>query len=62
MGGGIRAGLLGEPADLGKVTRGGLDATLDFRDIYAGVLRRWLGVDPTAILGNEVGSFPIVNA
>ena len=62
MGGGIRAGLLGEPADLGKVTRGGLDATVDFRDVYADVLRRWLGIDPTAILGNEVGSFPIVNA
>ena len=62
MGGGIRAGLLGEPADLGRVTRGGLDATVDFRDIYADVLRRWLGIDPTAILGNEVGSFPVVNA
>ena len=62
MGGGIRAGLLGEPADLGKVTRGGLDATVDFRDIYADVLRRWLGIDPTAILGDEVTSFPIVNA
>ena len=62
MGGGIRAGLLGEPADLGKVTRGGLDATVDFRDIYADVLRRWLDIDPVRILGNEVGSFPIVNA
>ena len=62
MGGGIRAGLLGEPADLGKVTRGGLDATVDFRDIYANVLRGWLDIDPVTILGNEVGSFPIVNA
>ena len=46
MGGRVRAGLLGEPADLGKVTRGGLDATVDFRDIYADVLRHWLGIDP----------------
>ena len=62
MGGRVRAGLLGEPADLGRVTRGGLDATVDFRDIYADVLQRWLGVDPVEILGNEVGSFPVVNA
>ena len=62
MGGRVRAGLLGEPANLGQVTRGGLDATVDFRDIYADVLRHWLGIDPVEILGNEVGSFPIVNA
>ena len=61
-GGGVRAGLLGEPADLGKVTRGGLDATVDFRDIYADVLQRWLGVDPAPILGPAVGSFPVVSA
>ena len=61
-GGGVRAGLLGEPADLGKVTRGGLDATVDFRDIYADVLQRWLGVDPAPILGSAVGSFPVVKA
>ena len=61
-GGGVRAGLLGEPADLGRVTRGGLDATVDFRDIYADVLQRWLGVDPAAILGPAVGSFPVVSA
>ena len=62
MGGRVRAGLLGEPADLGRVTRGGLDATVDFRDIYADVLQRWLGIDPVEILGNEIGSFPVVNA
>ena len=62
MGGRVRAGLLGESADLGKVTRGGLDATVDFRDVYADVLQHWLGIDPVEILGNEVGSFPIVNA
>ena len=61
-GGGVRAGLLGEPADLGKVTRGGLDAAVDFRDIYADVLQQWLGVDPAPILGSAVGSFPVVNA
>ena len=61
-GGGTRAGLLGEPADLGKVTRGGLDAAVDFRGIYADVLQRWLGIDPEPILGPAVGSFPVVSA
>lgn len=62
MGGDVRAGLLGQPADLDQVTRGGLDATVDFRDIYANVLHRWLGVDPDGILGDGIGSFPIVAA
>ena len=60
MGGAVRAGLLGEPADLGRVTKGGLDATVDFRDIYANVLQRWLEVDPAGILGEGIGSYPVV--
>ena len=45
MGGAVRPGLLGAPADLGKVHDGGLDATVDFRQIYANVLEGWLHVD-----------------
>ena len=41
MGGAVRAGLLGRPADLGKVHDGGLDASVDFRQIYADVLSNW---------------------
>ena len=46
LGGKIRPGLLGQPADLGKVHDGGLDASVDFRQVYADVLGSWLKVDP----------------
>lgn len=43
-------GLLGEPADLGRQRHGGLEPSVDFRQIYANVLEKWLSVDPAAIL------------
>ncbi len=59
MGGAVRAGLLGQPADLAKVHDGGLDATLDFRRIYANVLEHWLKVPAASILGDGLEPFAI---
>jgi uncharacterized protein (DUF1501 family) len=60
MGGAIRPGLLGQPADLGKVHDGGLDATVDFRQIYANVLENWLKTDSAPILGEKLDPFAVV--
>jgi uncharacterized protein (DUF1501 family) len=60
MGGAVRPGLLGQPADLGQVHDGGLDATLDFRRVYADVLQNWLQVQPAAVLGEAVAPFAVV--
>lgn len=60
MGGALRPGLLGTPADIGKVHDGGLDATTDFRQVYADVLTNWLGVDAATILGERVTPFSLV--
>ena len=49
-GGRVRPGLLGEPADLGRQHLGGLEPSVDFRQIYANVLEKWLSVDPAIIL------------
>ena len=62
MGGAVRAGLLGQSADLGGVSDGGIHATVDFRQIYADVLRNWLNVDPAAILGEPLQPYAIVKA
>ena len=59
-GGRVRPGLLGEPADLGRQHDGGLEPTVDFRQIYADVLARWLGADPAGILDADVQPFPVV--
>ena len=50
----MRPGLLGEPADLGRQHHGGLEPSVDFRQIYANVLDKWLSVDPAAILDEGI--------
>ena len=59
-GGKVRPGLLGEPADLGRVHDGGLEPSVDFRQIYANVLSDWLKVDHQAILGEGIEPFRVV--
>ena len=53
-GGRVRPGLLGEPADIGRQHDGGLEPTVDFRQIYANVLQGWLSVDSGAILDEQM--------
>jgi len=50
-GGKIKGGLLGEHPSLLEKENGGLKHNIDFRRLYATVLRHWLGVDPEAVLG-----------
>jgi uncharacterized protein (DUF1501 family) len=62
VGGRVRPGLLGQPADLGAVRDGAVQATVDFRQVYSGVLTNWLRVDPGTILDEQVAPFAIVRA
>jgi len=59
-GGKVRPGLLGKPVDLGRLHNGGPEPNVDFRQVYAGVLRSWLNVDPQKILGESMEPFPIL--
>jgi len=54
-GGGVKGGVHGAHPSLDRLVDGDLGFGVDFRSVYATVLRRWLGVDPAPILG---GSFP----
>jgi hypothetical protein len=58
LGGPVRGGLYSTYPSLTDLTLGDLKMTVDFRSVYATVLRDWLNIDPTAILG---GSFPTLN-
>ena len=54
----VKGGVWGDYPDLRDdrlVLDGNLDVTTDFRAVYATVLDRHLGVDPTPILGGEFG-------
>lgn len=55
-GGSIRAGLHGPPADLSAVTNGGIPYSIDFRSIYADVMRNWL--DWPGAVGDAQGLEP----
>jgi uncharacterized protein (DUF1501 family) len=49
----VKGGLLGPAPDLKKLDLGDLRFTIDFRDVYATLLRNWLKIDPKPILGNR---------
>ncbi len=60
VGGKVRPGLLGKPVDLGRLHNGGPEPNIDFRQVYASVLRDWLEADPQKVLGEPMEPFHIV--
>jgi uncharacterized protein (DUF1501 family) len=60
LGGGVIAGLHGEHPSLTRLTSGDLAMTVDFREVYAGVLDRWLGAPHEEVLGKEWKPLPVV--
>ena len=46
-----KKGIINNAPDLVNLDQGDLRHQLDFRSIYASVLKDWLGADDTAILG-----------
>ncbi len=58
-GGGVQAGLVGSQPSLADLVDGDIQYSIDFRQVYATVLRRWLGADATQILGAEYADLPL---
>ncbi|MFK7961641.1 MAG: DUF1501 domain-containing protein [Phycisphaerales bacterium] len=50
MGDMVRPGLLGEHPSLTDLDRGDLKFTVDFRSIYSGILKDWMGCDPRQVI------------
>ncbi len=60
-GGRVRGGVHGVPPDLRKLDdQGDLVHRTDFRSVYAGVLKGWLGADPAAIVGKDFAPLDLV--
>jgi uncharacterized protein (DUF1501 family) len=53
IGSGVRAGLHGCPPRLAACQDGRVRATVDYRRVYAAILRSWLGADDEAVLGGD---------
>ena len=58
-GGGVKAGIIGKHPNLTDLQDDDLKHEYDFRQVYASVLKDWLGSDPTPILGKEYESLPL---
>lgn len=58
-GGAVRGGLHGRYPSLADLHNGDLKHTVDFRSVYAGVLRDFLGVDPRPVLGRRFDALPV---
>jgi uncharacterized protein (DUF1501 family) len=53
VGGNVKAGVVGEQPSLTGLKEGNLVHGIDFRQVYAAVLDKWLGVDAAAVVGKE---------
>jgi uncharacterized protein (DUF1501 family) len=51
VGGKVKAGAVGNHPSLTKLELGNLVHSIDFRQVYAGILDRWLGVSSEVVLG-----------
>ncbi len=53
VGGKVKAGAVGDHPSLTKIPMGNLEHAIDFRQVYAALLDRWLGVPSKDVLGGE---------
>lgn len=61
LGAAARGGVHGEPIDLVDLDEdGNAHSTLDFREVYAAVLRDHLGCDPAAVLGEAFPGLEVI--
>lgn len=61
LGGGLKTkGIVNPAADLSQLDEGDLKFSVDFRSIYATLLRNWLGADDVAVLGESFAPLSFV--
>jgi uncharacterized protein (DUF1501 family) len=53
LGGKVRGGLYGQASSLSDLEEGNLKYRVDFRQVYATVLKQWLEVEPESLLGGN---------
>ncbi len=58
IGCGVKGGLYGQHPDLVRLNAGNLAFTIDFRNVYATVLERWLGRPSAQIVGGAFSPVP----
>lgn len=56
----VQGGLAGQPTRLDQLHEGDPAHTIDFRQVYATLLDRWLGIPPEPILGGPFAYLPLL--
>lgn len=56
----VRGGVHGSRLDLQTLVDNAPNHTTDFRDVYAGILRDWLTIDPTKVLDGHSTAFRLI--
>ena len=60
IGNAVKGGMYGTPPSLSKLVLGdNLENTTDFRDVYATLIERWLGVDAAKVLGQRFAALDL---
>ncbi len=58
-GGRVQPGIVGDHPSLTDLDDGDLNFQVDFRSVYATILKDWLGVEPEPILGGSYDTIPL---
>jgi len=61
-GGRVKPGLHGEAPDLGNLESGDLRFKIDFRSVYATILKEWFLADPSKVFETEFPMLPILES
>jgi len=56
----VRAGLVGEHPSLDELDDGDLKYQIDFRQVYATLLERWIGCSSKSVLGEDFESIDVL--
>ncbi len=59
-GGNLRRAIVGNPPNLSETENGGVKHTVDFRQVYAAILDRWLAVSSQEVLGASFSPIPLL--
>lgn len=60
IGGRVRSGVIGQQPSLVNLQQGNLPFSIDFRQVYATVLDRWLGVPSRQVLGENFAAVDVL--
>jgi uncharacterized protein (DUF1501 family) len=61
VGHGLKGGVMGAHPSLVDLTSGDLKFSIDFRDVYAALLREWMDGDPQTVLGGDYSRVSLVD-